>query len=279
MIHLAKRFLDEIRNVYRVTGFGVGFKYTWRAFVNVGNILTERSLRCVDLSMGDAQGYTFRIDNSKVLLPGSAFGLGRELIGRNIYEFDSRFAINDGDRVLDLGANIGVFSVSAAARGADVIAVEAQSGFSSEMNKILNDNNMKSVQIVHGILAPGGGVFASLDERRRSSHWQEEPTHIDPGMLLKEKGWDCVDFIKCDIEGAEFELFMTTDGWLGKVNRIAMEVHTEFGDVDKLAEFLRVNGFEVVVTDLEMQPVNTLSDKYGYLYAIKPLSVSASNGL
>lgn len=46
--------------------------------------------------------------------------------------------------------------------------------------------------------------------------------------LMRQAGVDCVTLLKVDIEGGERELFARqTDNWLGRVERIAIELHGE----------------------------------------------------
>jgi len=80
------------------------------------------------------------------------------------------------------------------------------------------------------------------------------PPEINLNQALQDIKWSCVDFLKADIEGAEFELFANNDEWLAKVRRIAMEIHAEYGDVDRFVSRLKAKGFEVILTDLKKLP-------------------------
>ncbi len=46
--------------------------------------------------------------------------------------------------------------------------------------------------------------------------------------VLSELGNDRIDLLKCDIEGAEAELFKSSASWVGKVGVLAVECHGEF---------------------------------------------------
>jgi FkbM family methyltransferase len=43
--------------------------------------------------------------------------------------------------------------------------------------------------------------------------------------ILRRKGWDEIDLLKLDIEGAEIEVLATAEPWLSKVRMIAIELH------------------------------------------------------
>lgn len=269
MLRAVERLVIELANVYRSTPWWCGIEYTARCLVHVPRVLRERSLRPVDEAMS-RRSYCFHVDRGSFSVPVEAFGLAREIIGRRIYELDERFRIRKNDKVLDLGANVGVFSGLAAVLGAHVVAIEAQSRFVPELVENLKLSGLdEKVQAVHGIVAPQAGVFSNGEERRQASHWGEEPPVIDLNRLLEEIGWEEIDLLKIDIEGSEFGLLASKENWLHKVRRIAMEVHTEYGNVDELCARLKSCGFAVVVTDLDKRPIAHLSDKFGYVYAIK----------
>lgn len=260
--------MDELACLYRVTDLRTISEYLYNVTRGLPKILSQHSLRSVDEAMSKRE-YRFRIKQRNVLLPASSFGLAREIVARRIYEMDERFSICPGQRVVDLGANIGVFSLFAGAHGAEVLAIEAQSGLVDELAENLLRNRMNSVQPIHGIVAQSSGQFASQDARFSASHWGKDPEEIDMNGLLRDVRWTHVDFVKADVEGAEFQLFTTSDEWLNKVQRIAMEVHPEYGNVDDLASHLRKMGFVTILTDLGKRPVNCLNGAMGYVYALR----------
>jgi FkbM family methyltransferase len=261
--------IKEVRNIYEVAGFKTASEFLWHLIKNSLRVIRDRSLISVDQAMHKAN-YEFHIGDQLIQLPRNSFGIAREIIGRKIYELDNRFKIHSGDFVIDLGANIGVFSMAAAAQGANVLAIEAQSGFIAEMAVLLRMNKIETVSPLHGIVAPTGGAFSSTKVRKSASHWKNEPPEINLNQALQDIKWSRVDFLKADVEGAEFELFANNDEWLAKVRRIAMEIHAEYGDVDRFVSRLKAKGFEVILTDLEKTPVSFLSQGMGYVYALRP---------
>jgi Methyltransferase FkbM domain len=84
--------------------------------------------------------------------------------------------------------------------------------------------------------------------------------------LIGSRGLQRIDFLKVDIEGAEFDLFDTASGWLKIVRKIAVEVHCRFGDVRELRRILMNAGFRVVLMRNRGNVVRTFSDKARYLF-------------
>ncbi len=83
--------------------------------------------------------------------------------------------------------------------------------------------------------------------------------------LMRAHGLDCIDFLKCDIGGGEFEMILHDNGFLKRVANIAMELHPGAGEVARLVRALREGGFEIHVTD-QFGRLSTLQGG-AYLYA------------
>jgi hypothetical protein len=133
----------------------------------------------------------------------------RQITSVTEYRFDD---IQPGDRVLDIGANVGGFCIRAARLGGHVTAVEPVS------SSLLRENiriNSVSVQVIEGALGDGKQKVICWDDCRVVS-----PTY--PLSDLITMGGGC-DFLKCDCEGAEW-LISPPD--LGNIRRIEMEIHT-----------------------------------------------------
>ncbi len=121
-----------------------------------------------------------------------------------------------GDCVLDLGAHVGTFALTAAALGRRVIAVDASPKHFDLLNQSVERNGFDQMTVVHtavgertGIvrfhLAGVWGAIAQPGQERpevRDMPVVEVP--LIPGdRLLKRLGQSRVDFIKMDIEGSE----------------------------------------------------------------------------
>jgi len=119
-------------------------------------------------------------------------------------------------RVLDLGAHIGTFSLEAAARGHDVLAVDASPKHVELLRRSVERNNFKRMRVVHAAMGEQEGTVrfhvAGLwgmvaQEGRQLDVVKGLPIVEVPAIrgddLLREIGWKGVDFMKMDIEGSE----------------------------------------------------------------------------
>lgn len=124
------------------------------------------------------------------------------------YRFDDLCA---GDRVLDIGANVGAFCIRAARLGGCVTAVEPVTADLLRKNIRINTVPVRVIEAALG------------DGRPREIRW-DDCRVVSPTFPLRDliaMGGGC-DFLKCDCEGAEW-LICPRD--LDNVRRIEMEIH------------------------------------------------------
>ncbi|MDD1701970.1 MAG: FkbM family methyltransferase [Methanoregula sp.] len=124
------------------------------------------------------------------------------------YHFDD---VLPGDRVIDIGANVGAFCIRAARRSQHVIAVEPVTTGLLLQNVALN---RADVRVISGALGTGEPKEIAWDDCRVIS-----PTF--PLRKIREMAGGC-DFLKCDCEGAEWSI---NPGELAGIRRIEMELH------------------------------------------------------
>jgi FkbM family methyltransferase len=165
--------------------------------------------------------------------------------------------------VIDLGANIGLASLWFLSRfpGASVIAVEPERGNAS----VLRENLSTSENVLRIYEACIGAYEREVTLDSSQGEWANRLVEIDgnspPGCIvpaiamdriIRENGVESIDLLKCDIEGAEIELFESCGSWISKVRLAVVECHDDF-DTDKLLELIRKNGteFECVYRDVK----------------------------
>jgi FkbM family methyltransferase len=119
--------------------------------------------------------------------------------------------IRRDDRVLDIGANVGAFSLRAARLSPYVTAVEPLTIDPLKENIRLN---AADVRVIEGALGDGSVCRISWDDLDRSVQT------YTLGQLIAIAG-GC-DFLKCDCEGAEWKI--SPEDLLG-IRRIEMELH------------------------------------------------------
>jgi FkbM family methyltransferase len=134
----------------------------------------------------------------------------------NLYQVNYEYRFEDlrpDDIVLDLGANIGAFSLRAALKCEHVFAVEPLYTDELNANIALNHLQDKITVIPYGI---GNGNKITIRYQNREKLIQTFPL----SEILKKTGK--VSFLKCDIEGAEWSIDPED---LEGIRRMEFEVH------------------------------------------------------
>lgn len=167
------------------------------------------------------------------------------------------FSIPPDSVVVDVGANVGVFSLYAARTARQVYALEPSSANFS----LLRSNTGGASNVLPVKLACGGADGeASLDvssdpvsfslASASGSNSRETVEVISLGTLFARYNIERCDFLKLDCEGCEFEIILATEpALLRRIDRIVMEYHdhrsAQFSHRDLLLA-LRQLGFEAV---------------------------------
>ncbi|MGI8807518.1 MAG: FkbM family methyltransferase [Acidimicrobiales bacterium] len=264
------RFWSDIVAVWRHGDPATRRLYVWAIVTSLPEIVRTSSLVPADRKMA-GRVCSFRPQPDCVIeVDGGDFSAAREMYCRRVYFARDGFDIRPGETVVDLGANIGLFTTMAAVSGARVIAVEAQSGFLPAMRANLRRNGGEDrAEIVQALVGAETGVLSTEENRRSASAWGDEPDRMGMTELLDRYGVTHVDLLKIDIEGSEFDLFRD-DGFLSGVRRLAMEVHPTHGDVRELRSQVERHGFDVALLDSEGRPADALSGaRGGYLFATR----------
>lgn len=164
---------------------------------------------------------------------------------RDVYLRNGLLTIEDGDVVVDLGANMGNFTNLALAHGKNVRVVSVEPGCrlneAYKKSVALNDGFIERTQLVRAFVGKMGAVQDCMleDEQYRGVGWISEDELITSLQLSK------IDFLKCDIEGGEFGLLHPGSKLLQMTRKIAIEIHQFAGDVDGFIKMLIAQGFEL----------------------------------
>lgn len=270
MINRAWQLLCELLLVRRIAGWGCFFRFLFAVLRHVPQVVRRRSLAPADQALAGSE-IAFRVLGEEIVLPGKLFGLGREIYGRQVYFAGPGFSLRPEDTVVDLGAHAGVFTVLAARLVRRVVAVEAQSGFLSEMEANLSRNGGRAeVKAFLGLVGGRRGTLSDLGRLQSASHFGTMPPPLTMPELFAAHDLERVDLLKVDIEGSEFDLFDGNVGWLERVQRIAAEIHPEFGDVDTLCRTLESAGFLLELRGREGKRVGRRLSASAFLYAWRP---------
>ena len=221
-------------------------------------------------------GARFRPPGGMVISLPAAYTAGaREMYCRNVYLRTGFFLPRTG-WVLDLGANRGLFSVWAALVGAQVVAIEAQQGFGSEIKRLAAHNGVGDRVHVEIALAGGtvragamAGVLADDKRWATTSHGApQRPAGMSVPQVMSAYQIGRIGLMKVDIEGGEFAVFSDEEdlSWLDQVDQVVMEVHGDFGDAAALVGRLRQHGFAADLRDNAGNRVSATSSGLDYAY-------------
>ena len=172
------------------------------------------------------------------------------------------FEIDQDDVVVDIGANVGVFSLFAARRTRNrVIAVEAYGPNFEFLVANMERNGATNVSCHHLAIGNEIGPVSLFHSSNDGGHLLFDHNAIEGRLtesstvdgttlssLLEENKIRRVSFLKLDCEGAEFPILLNAPGsTLQRIDRMAMEYHDEVTDHghEELVDRLRCGGFEV----------------------------------
>jgi len=138
-------------------------------------------------------------------------------------------------RILDLGGNIGMASVffHAAHPEAEIVAVEALPANVPLLQENFRINGIPGRVMGAAVADQPGKATFFLGQADNSSFvrqpWMRgdaiQVDCITVPEILVQAGWDKIDLLKVDIEGAERALFRDCGAWIGKVGALVAELH------------------------------------------------------
>ncbi|MBP9817135.1 FkbM family methyltransferase [Candidatus Shapirobacteria bacterium] len=193
-----------------------------------------------------------------------------ETIVLNNYQLKNKHKV-----IIDIGAAIGDFSVFASKFAEVVYAIEPEPSSVKLIQKNIKQNNIKNIMVFPIALnSVSSKTSLSVDPRNYAHTNTYSKTNI---ISVKSQSFssfllDNVKkypvYIKCDCEGAEYDIFNTLSSkdYL-KISEIVMEYHL-FNDEHRiglkiLKTKLLSNGFKI------RQELNPIHDKIGFLFAFK----------
>jgi FkbM family methyltransferase len=161
-----------------------------------------------------------------------------EIFFRNVYT-PADLPLETNDIVVDIGANIGVFTLFAARRTQNfVYAFEPYPENVEFLNRNIHANNLHNV-ITHCVAVSdkigsaklflseisGGHLLFDHNIKGKLEKYVEVPT-ITLQRIMDDKNLEHIDFLKLDCEGSEGSILMSTPkDYLKRITKIAMEFH------------------------------------------------------
>jgi FkbM family methyltransferase len=174
----------------------------------------------------------------------------REVFLYGYYDHD----LGEPQNILDLGGYCGYTAVAFSARfpRARVAAIEPHpDNFATLTGNIrLNNLPVRAFQAAATVddgpvqLFLGGGMTHGLIPTSHSTGGSITVEGLSVPTILKRLGWDRIDLLKIDIEGAEEFLFHARQPWLAEVKTIIGEYHGSY-QIPELQADLEPLGFNV----------------------------------
>jgi FkbM family methyltransferase len=168
----------------------------------------------------------------------------------------------DVETVVDLGANVGLSYRWLRSRypRARFVCVEPDPG-----NLEILRANVRAVDdraVIHGVCL--GAHERRVTLASTSGEWgfrmtdAEDPDDAIDVMtmdaLLEGAGFDRIGILKCDIEGAEAEVFADCRSWIDRVDAMSVECHSDVMRTEALLNAVSSNGGQFSVRHLESNP-------------------------
>jgi FkbM family methyltransferase len=183
-------------------------------------------------------------------ITSSAIGMAREVWEKNDYGQLPHQGI-----IVDIGANIGAFTLLAAQKTkAHIYALEPIKGPFATLEKNIAINSFESRITPLNIALCGENGERDMHVSKRNmggsslyitSDQTERVECKTLATFFEENSIEYIDYIKCDCEGAEYDIFLNTPPALfEKIGTIAVEFHTvKQHTFDELQEFFHTVGY------------------------------------
>lgn len=248
------------------------------------------------MSKVDAAKFVLQCQNwAEVAIPIATHKIPRRLILRNGMRFESHslcwpdiyaiffqgiytpqyLPIEKNDVVVDIGANIGAFSVYAASKTQNTVyAIEPSLDNFQALNWNISSNRYKNIVPLNFAVSDQSGEELFLNsvasQHRRVKKFAQDTTEgytavpsITLQDLMDSYQIEQIDFLKLDCEGAEEAILTSTSSrYLSRVRKIAMEFHDHLTQLNhnELQKLLKNAGFS---TNIEWDDQSVL----GFIYA------------
>jgi len=223
--------------------------------------------------------YKVSLKNGLIVEGGSRsliLDITQEIFADKIYTSDEVY-IKNGDNVLDIGSNIGVFALFAFSQSAKhIYCIEPDPDNINLIKKNISNNNIQNIETFKYAISGHNCQNTKLYKSDYDSHESlilvnngKLSDSIDVRSITLEKllnsiDLEKIDFLKMDCEGSEGDIIKYSNKivW-GKINKISIEYHDKLSTLnhDEICNKLQSFGFQTKIKKID----NFL----GYVFAWK----------
>lgn len=194
----------------------------------------------------------------------------------NSHDYFKLANISKNSKIIDIGANIGAFSIYAATKYPDseIFSYEPDPKNYQKLNENIKLNDIQNViafnkavgkingnVILYSDVNGNFGTVGSTLVNKGPKSIEVECTTLE--NILKSNGIDTCDFLKMDCEGGEYDILLNSNEHIFKfIKTIVLEYHeVPNHKVEELEQFLKDQDFKI------MRIPNPRSPKYGFIHA------------
>jgi FkbM family methyltransferase len=188
----------------------------------------------------------------------------KDIFVNKIYHFNSLAA---SPRIIDCGSNIGMSIIyyKYLYPAARIIAFEPDPTILPYLKYNISKNNLTDVELVEaGVsskscdmeLVSDSVCGSYLENTNKINNLDELKKFTVKCVRLRDYLTDPVDFLKMNIEGAEWEVLADCEDKLALINEMIIEYHHLPGiprTLHKILDLLDRNGFEYLINDFDME--------------------------
>ncbi len=250
-IESMQRLPKMLRNAFRSEGFrlfGVGFAVDYLRFA------VRAARRWGSTAPGAFSLLGFEVEYYN---QSHAFFLLHEVFVNATYGFKSS---ERRPRVIDCGANVGmsVLFFKALYPDSEVVAIEPHPAAFSLLSRNVERNRLRGVRLINAAVAEADGElrlhFESGDAGSLTASvdpaWGGRSSQAVSAMRVSSLAGETVDFLKLDVEGAEYGVIreLIATGALANVRETVIEYHEIGSEPDQAAQLpktLEGAGFQI----------------------------------
>ena len=243
---MVSRIWSDFRGLRRVCGTAVALKWVAMIAARFGACRAMGSLQPADIAVGEGPLRVTYAGRTSLVGGVKLISHLRELWVRGVYLDGGFLSLPTEGVVVDLGANRGYFTALAATAAPDakIVAVEASPMACEAIRQLVALNHWENrVTLVPHFI---GGRTSAQDDKAIVPD-ADGIAYIPQDELMARHDLSRIDFLKCDIEGSEFELLTPGSPLLKAARQLAVEVHDFAGDRAGFIAMLKKEGFETRV--------------------------------
>jgi FkbM family methyltransferase len=242
-MNFIKQILSDFKGIIKVCGFATAIKWLFFILLTLPECITHKNLQPADKMFGEGPIKVKSNYGYVHLLGGKIFSSIREIWVRNVYLKNNFIRIPDEGTVVDLGANVGAFTMLALSnsKACTVIAVEPNVEFNNLLLRQVSYNNFDDRVSSERYFI---GASSSTQQEMLKNPASKDAQFITQKEFIELNNLSRIDFLKCDIEGSEFD-FINNTSLLEITQQLAIEIHDHAGDRKKFISSLQELGFNL----------------------------------